>query len=126
MSDTAVVTGTLNGVPIADSARVEFRHESGSAMHTTIDADSASLVVGSSTSTTITVTVRDAAGNRIYRSAGAVVLQSTLGQIRSLIDHQNGLYTALLKVGDRTGTAVVSGTLNGTAIVDTAAVVFRK
>jgi adhesin/invasin len=95
-------------------------------LQTTIDADSASLVVGSFTTTTITVTVRDVAGNRVYRSAGTVLLTSTLGRLSTVTDHQNGLYTAVLKVENQAGTAVVSGSLNGTAIVDTAAVIFRE
>ena len=123
--DTAIITGTLNGAVIGDTARVEFRIEPVDTLQTTIDADSASLVVGSFTTTIITVTVRDAEGNRVYRSAGEVVLHTTLGRLNLVTDHHNGLYTAVLKVENVAGTAVVSGTLNGNAILDTAAVVFR-
>jgi len=124
--DTAMVTGTLNGAVIGDTARVEFRIEPVDRLHTTIDADSTSLVVGSFTTTIITVTVRDVAGNRVYRSAGDVVLHTTLGRLSLVTDHHNGLYTAILKVLDVAGTAVVSGALNGNAILDTAVVVFRE
>ncbi|HSK20857.1 MAG TPA: invasin domain 3-containing protein [Longimicrobiales bacterium] len=125
LPDTAVITGTLNGVAIADSARVELRHESGSVLTTTIEADSASLLAGIS-QTRITVTVRDAAGNRVWTSAGAVTLSSTLGSMTAIIDNGDGTYTARLESGPEQGTAVITGTLNGAAIADTAHVEFRE
>ncbi|HSJ32826.1 MAG TPA: Ig-like domain-containing protein, partial [Longimicrobiales bacterium] len=125
LPDTAVITGTLNGVAIADSAQVEFRHEPGSVLTTTIDADSTSLLVNIS-QTRITVTVRDAAGNRVWTSAGTVTLSSTLGFITAVIDNGDGTYTARLEAGGDPGTAVITGTLNGAAITDTAHVVFRE
>jgi adhesin/invasin len=125
LPDTAVITGMLNGVAIADSARVEFRHESGSVLTTTIEADSASILVGIS-QTRITVTVRDAAGNRVWTSAGTVTLSSTLGFMTAIIDNGDGTYTARLEAGGDPGTAVITGTLNGAAIADTAYVEFRE
>ncbi|HEX6133597.1 MAG TPA: invasin domain 3-containing protein [Longimicrobiales bacterium] len=122
--DTATVTGTLNGVPITDAARVEFRHEPGNPLMTTIDADSATLVAGAPTWTTVRVTVRDAAGNRVHASAGAVTLTTTRGRLGPVTDHGDGTYTAELEVAGDSGTAVITGTLNGVLIADSAVVDF--
>jgi hypothetical protein len=122
--DTAAVTGTLNGLPIADTALVELRHEPGDATTTTIDADSTSIEINEAW-TMIRVTVRDAAGNRVYASAGTVTLSTTRGRLGVVTDHGDGTYTARLESGEAPGTAIVSGTLDGEVIDDVAEVVFR-
>ncbi|HEX6307188.1 MAG TPA: Ig-like domain-containing protein [Longimicrobiales bacterium] len=124
LPDTAVVTGTLNGMPITDTARVELRHETGEPLTTTIDADSATLVAGAQTWTMVRVTVRDAAGNRVHTSAGTVSLTTTRGRLGTVTDHGNGTYTTSLEGAGAVGTAVITGTLNGVPIADSAVVDF--
>ncbi len=124
--DTAVVTGMLNGVAIADSAVVELRIEPGDPTTTTIEADSTSLVTDVYSWTTITVTVRDAAGAPVGASAGTVALRTTAGHLGAVEDHGDGTYTARLKAVGDSPQAVVTGTLNGTAIADSAVVEFRQ
>ncbi len=124
--DTAIVTGTLNGETIADTAVVELRIEPGSPMTTTIEADSTSLVTDVFSWTTITVTVRDATGAPVGASAGAVTLHTTAGHLGSVVDHGDGTYTAQLKAVGDSPQAVVTGTLNGAAIADSAVVEFRQ
>ncbi|MEJ2184431.1 MAG: Ig-like domain-containing protein, partial [Gemmatimonadota bacterium] len=91
---------------------------------TTITADSASMVANGSSSSTITVEIRDASGNLVGASAGPVTLATTLGSLGAVTDHDDGTYTATLTTGTVTGTAVVTGTLNAAAIQDSAVVQF--
>jgi adhesin/invasin len=122
----AVVSGTLDGVAIADTAGVELRSGPPDASTTTITADSASLVADGMSSTTVRVEVRDASGNLVGASAGPVTLATTLGSLsQPVTDNGDGTYEATLTAGTTTGVAVVSGTLDGAAIADTAEVVLR-
>lgn len=84
---------------------------------TSIDAD------GSSTST-ITVLLRDAFGNTLTAGGATVVLSTTLGTLGAVTDNGNGTYSATLTSSTTAGTATISGTVNGAAISDTATVDF--
>lgn len=88
-----------------------------SANPVSIDAD------GSSTST-ITVQLRDAFGNALTTGGAAVTLSTTLGNLGPVTDNGNGTYTATLTSSTTVGTATISGTVNGSAISDTASVNF--
>jgi adhesin/invasin len=119
---TAIITGTLGGVAIADTARVELTPGPPDPTTTTLAAAPDTLVAGGGVTAVVTVVVRDAAGNLLGRSAGTVALGSTQGSLGFVTDHGNGTYTASLNPGSRAGTAVVTGTLNGAAIQDSAVV----
>lgn len=129
----AVVSGTVNGAAIQDTAGVDLRSRPGDPTTTTITADSAWLVVGEpptpeepeDDTTIVTVRVFDALGDPLTVSAGTVTLTTTLGTLGPVTDHQNGTYTATLTVGTEPGTAVVTGTLAGHPIDDTATIEFE-
>jgi adhesin/invasin len=135
---TAVITGTLNGDAIGQEAQVEVSPGPADPGTTTITADPPQIVTsgteGAPTAgfklaaivpepevSTVTVTVRDANGNAVGQSAGTVALATTLGTLTEVVDHGNGTYTAELRSSE-TGTAVVTGTLNGEPIDDSAEV----
>ena len=121
----AIVSGTLNGVAITDTAGVIFRALPDPTT-TTITADSSAIDANGTSSTLITVRVLDGSGNPRGASAGPVILATTLGSVTTpAIDHGDGTYTATLTAGTTAGLAIVSGTLNGAAITDTAGVMFR-
>jgi adhesin/invasin len=121
----AEITGTLNGAVIGDSALVTLRPLPPSARTTTITADSAALDADGVSSTLVTVRVLDQHGNPIGMSAGEVTLATTLGILTERVDHADGTYTATLTAGTVIGTAIISGTLNGEAIGDSAFVTLR-
>ncbi|HEY0674544.1 MAG TPA: invasin domain 3-containing protein, partial [Longimicrobiales bacterium] len=137
----AEITGTLNGEGIADTARVTLRALAPSPLTTTITADSTSILADGVSTTIVTVSVRDNNGNPVRASAGNVTLASTIGILSDVTDHNDGTYTATLRANvgkiDASGinasvtlqvrpdTAVVTGTLNGAAIADSARVEFR-
>src|SRR5690606_12065069 len=59
---------------------------------------------------TITVQLKDAAGNNLSASGGTVVLTTTLGTLDDFQDNADGTYTATLS-STIPGTATVRGTL---------------
>lgn len=111
--ETATITGTLNGDPITDSATVNFTVGAASALQSTISASPTSLTADGSSTSTITVQVKDGAGNDITSGGDTVVLSSNLGSIGSVTDNSNGTYTATLTAGTVAGPATVTATLNG-------------
>src|SRR5690606_12299810 len=102
---------------------------------TTITADPTTLPADGESTSVITVEVRDDHGNLIGASAGDVELFTSLGTLSAITDHGDGTYTAVLVsgtsgeeqgsaasgrfalavIGDPpgTGTAIITGTLNG-------------
>ncbi len=83
---------------------------------------------GSSTST-ITVDVKDEFGNNVSSGGSTVTLMITptaLGSLGSVTDNGNGTYTATLTSSLSTGTDNITGTLNGSAITDDANVEYAS
>ncbi|MBR9990575.1 MAG: hypothetical protein KFH98_12515, partial [Gemmatimonadetes bacterium] len=119
--DTAVVTGTLNGDSIPDTARVELRHESADPATTTIAVDPDSVRVGIG-ETLVMVTLRDAAGNRVLSGRSTVRLSTTQGKLTDVVNHGDGTYTAWLRTVAAAGTVVVTGEVDGVPIADQAEV----
>lgn len=95
-----------------------------SGVTTTIDANPTTILANGRGTSTITVQARDIAGNNYTSSAGTLVLSTDLGTLDPVTDNNNGTYTTTLRAGTVGGTATVSGTVNATAIADTAIVTF--
>ena len=125
-SGTAVISGTLNGQLIPDTAGVVFRPDPGHPGTTTITADSAAINRGGVASTRVLVTLRDAQGNLVGASGGIVLLTTTYGTLTAVTDHGDGTYSAVLTSALDAGVAVITGTLNGMAITSSATVQFRQ
>jgi adhesin/invasin len=139
----AVVSGTLDGAAIADTAGVDLRPGPPDTSTTTITADSTSLVVASpgpepagpqlvvpieepASQTLVTVRLFDTNGNPVATSGGTVTLATTLGTLSPVTDNQDGTYSSTLTAGTTPGVAVVTGTLAGVPIADTAVIEFRQ
>jgi adhesin/invasin len=90
-----------------------------SALPTAIPADG-------STTSTITVDVRDAFGNRRTSGGDAVTVTTTAGTLSAVTDLGNGLYSATLTAASTPGTATVTGRIAGAVITDTAVVTFTS
>ncbi|MGH7570615.1 MAG: invasin domain 3-containing protein [Gemmatimonadota bacterium] len=80
---------------------------------------------GSSTST-ITVRLRDSFGNPIAGGGNNVLLTTDLGSLDPVSDGGNGIYSASLTSSTTAGTATVTGTVDGARIDDSATVVFSQ
>jgi adhesin/invasin len=121
---TATITGTLNGPPIIDGATVTFLPGPASRLTSTITANPTSIVANGSSTSTITVQLKDANGNDLTTGGDTVNLFTDAGSLTANppTDNGNGTYTATLTSSTITGVATVTGTLNGPPIIDDAQV----
>jgi hypothetical protein len=115
---TVVITGST---PNRSSGTMTLTVRTASADSSTLTAAPATLPVRDTSS--ITVQLRSANGTPITRSGGTVVLNASGGTLSTVTDNNNGSYTAKL-TSATVGLVRVSGTLNGTALADTADVTF--
>ena len=90
---------------------------------TTITANPPSIV-GAGNASTVTVEVRDAAGNLRASGGDGVTLVTTAGTLGPVVDHGDGTYTSTLTALSVSETATVTGTVNGTLIADHVVVPF--
>lgn len=118
----ALVNGTINGKPIGDTAKVNFRSLIDS--HTTISASPSSITANGTSKSIITVQAKDTNGVNITTGGSTVTLLSTAGILSSISDNHNGTYTDTLTSSTTPGTATIIGTIDGATISNTASVVF--
>src|SRR5690606_5817834 len=116
---TATISGTLDGDNLADTAGVEISVGAASLATSTITASPSEITTDETA--TITVQLKDAAGNNLTASGGAVPLYTSLGELDDFQDNADGTYTATLS-STIPGTAIISGTLDGNNLADTAEV----
>lgn len=87
----------------------------------TLTASNSVLQADGVSNVTVTLQLIDTEGLTYTISAGTVVMNSTVGSMGAVTDHNNGTYTALL-TSNAEGDAVISATLNGSPFTDTASV----
>ena len=81
----------------------------------TVTAAASQLTAGSGT-TTITVQLRDVAGNPVSATGRTVAMSANIGTLGSVTDNGGGSYSATFTAPATTGQAVISATVDGTAI----------
>ncbi len=91
-----------------------------------LTADPTSIPANGSSTSTITVTLRDAFGNPLTSGGNTVALTTSRGSLGPVSDHGDGTYTATLTSSTTAGTATVTGTVGGSGIVDNATVEFTQ
>ena len=91
----------------------------------TITANPTSVVADGSTTSTVTVQMKNSAGNNIAATGETVTLSSTLGILSSVTDNNDGTYTATI-TSNTAGSATISGAVGGSSISDTAGVTFTS
>ncbi len=124
MGATATITGTLNGVPMTDTATVTFTSVVADPATSTISAAPTSISADGSSTSTITVQIKDAGGDNLIVGGDAVVLATTAGTLSVVTDNADGTYTATLTSSTSAETATITGTLNTVAMTDNATVAF--
>lgn len=113
------------GLAGATSASFSITPGPASGATSQITASPTSIPADGTSTSTITVALRDAAGSPLTSGGDAVVLtKSGPGTLGPVSDDGNGTYTATLTAPSTAGTATVSGTVNGATITDTAEVTF--
>ncbi|MCC5942507.1 MAG: hypothetical protein JJU37_13285, partial [Balneolaceae bacterium] len=122
--EIATITGTLEGVDIADDAEVEFFLPQPSPEFTTITANPTSIDADGESTSAITVTLRDENDEPVTRGGFDIELFTTAGTLSSVTDNGDGTYTATLTSSTEEETATITGTLEGVDIADDAEVEF--
>jgi adhesin/invasin len=121
----AIVSGTIDGQQIASTATVRFTAAAPAAGRTQISAGRVNVSQASGT-TRIIVDTQDRFGNDIAKGGAKVKLRTTAGKLRRVRDLRNGNYTATLSRNKEEDQKVlVTGTINGKRIKDTAVVFFK-
>ncbi len=126
---SGTVSGTVNAAAITSTATVTFTAGPppvpgpASGATSTITASPTSIVANGSSTSTITVRLKDASGTNLTAGGDTVALATTGGAtLSSVVDNNNGTYTATLTSPVTAGSATVSGTVNAAAITSTATV----
>ena len=122
---SATVSGTVNGSSITDTATVTFTGPGPASGATSqITASPTSIPADGTSTSTITVELRDASGTPLTSGGDNVQLSTSAGTLGAVNDNGDGTYTTTLTSSSTGGSATVSGTVNGSAITDTAIVTF--
>ncbi|KPV59609.1 hypothetical protein QJ48_09775, partial [Paenibacillus sp. A3] len=121
---TATISATVGGSAIASTASVQFVPGAPSAATSTVEAGNVTLAADGASQTTVSVKLKDAQGHALTSGGAAVAITSTLGTVGAVTDNQNGTYTATLTAPTTVGTAMISATVGGSAIAQTASVQF--
>ena len=80
----------------------------------TITANSTSIVANGTTTSTITVQLKDSSNANLTSTGGTVVVTTTSGTLGSVTDNGNGTYTVTLTSAVTAGTATLGFSINGT------------
>src|SRR5439155_18976189 len=115
-------TDTTDSVTVTQTAPVDFVPGAASLTNSTITAAPGWIAADGSSTSTVTVRLKDALSNDLTASGGSVALSTTRGSLSTVTDNGNGTYTATLTSSTVAGTATVSGTLDGSGLAATASV----
>jgi hypothetical protein len=96
-----------------------------SAATSVITAEPPSVPADGTSTSNVTVQLKDSGGNNLTSSGGTVALGTNLGTLSGVTDVENGSYTAVL-TSSVSGTATITGTLGDDAISGSATVEFTS
>ncbi|MEE1877655.1 invasin domain 3-containing protein, partial [Altererythrobacter litoralis] len=89
-----------------------------------ITASPGSILANGTSTSTVTVQLKDVNGNNLSAGGNTVTLSTNAGSLSGVIDNGNGTYTATLTSSTSIETATITGVVDGSSIVDTASVDF--
>lgn len=93
---------------------------------TTISASPSIILNNGSSTSNITIQLKDAYGNNLVTGGKTVALSTTAGSLSSVTDNSDGTFSATLTSSTSVETATVTGSLGGVAIADNAQVQFAS
>lgn len=111
-----VLTFTAPGLVSTNTAALAITPAAASPSTSTIGAAPVSIPADGASTSTVTVSLRDAFGSGLIAGGDVVVVGATLGTVGSVTDSGNGSYTATLTASATTGTATIFATVNAAAI----------
>ena len=111
---------------ITGSTSVTISPAGANAAQSVISASPTSITADGSSTSTITVTEKDAFGNQVINAGEVtpVMAVSSPYSLGTLTDNHNGTFTGTLAASTVAGTANITGTISSTAIGTSASVVF--
>ena len=127
---SGVFVATLNSAAVKSNsgtqtqATLSYVVDTASISTSSISASPASITADGSSTSTITVQLKDANGNNLSSSGGTVSLSSTAGTLSSVTNNNNGTYSATLTSATTAGSATITGQLAASALSSTASVTF--
>lgn len=95
-----------------------------STTNSTITSAPSSIAANGITTSTISIQLKDANGNNLTSSVGAVVVTTTSGSLGTVVDNNNGTYTVTLTSATSATTATLGFSINGTTATATTTVAF--
>ena len=117
---TATVSGTLNSTVMSNTVTLSFVAGVAAGGYSTISASPTEIKADGTSTSTITVQLKDRYGNKLTDSSNYLVaLVETIGADNNSITATNkndGTFTATIKAPTSVGAATISGTLSGTSI----------
>lgn len=119
---TAVITGTMNGQSLVDTATVQFVPGPASYLNSTLNSSSPVLTANGSDTATLTLQAIDLTGNYLTSGGDTVIINSTAGSHSSVNDLGDGTYQVIFTADETRGVAVITAELNGVQLSDTASI----
>jgi adhesin/invasin len=118
---TDTITVTVNTISLSTQPVITLNPGIPSTATSTVTAASTSLTANGSSTSVVTIRLKDSSGNNIPRGGAAVTIRvsSGPGSIGSVTDNTNGTYTATYTSSTTSGSATLIATVGGTDIVDT-------
>ncbi|MEI8026149.1 MAG: Ig-like domain-containing protein [Pseudomonadota bacterium] len=117
IAQTSTISATVGGNALSSTASLAFAPGAVVLAKSSILVSPSTLFPNGSSTTTVTVTLRDANNNQLSTGGSTVAVSSTAGSwSTAVIDNNNGTYQRVLKAGVVDATAVVSATVNGSAL----------
>jgi hypothetical protein len=123
-TDTNVNTFNCSGTPNINICG--YVPVAASPVTSVISVSQALITANGLSTTTITIRLKDASGTNLLTSGGTVIITSSAGVVGTVIDNNDGTYTAILTSGSEPATALISFSVNGTSASNTTNVVFTK
>jgi gliding motility-associated-like protein len=90
----------------------------------TITANPTSILGNGTTTSTITVQLKDSSNANLTGSGGTVLVTTTAGTLGTVVNNNNGTYTVTLTSSTTAGTATLGFSINGTTATATTTVAF--
>ena len=123
---TATIGFSINGTTATNTTTVTFTAVAITADPTksTITASPTSIVANGTSTSTITVQLKDSSNANLTTSGGTVVVTTSSGTLGSVTNNNNGTYTVVLTSSATAGTATIGFSINGTTATNTTSVIF--
>ena len=80
----------------------------------TITANPTSILANGTTTSTITVQLKDSSNANLSSSGGTIIVTTTAGTLGTVVNNNNGTYTVTLTSSTTAGTATLGFSINGT------------